>query len=57
MAVDLYNGQVVQTPEQARPLSQAAMQNPQALEVNLRQAYQYLETRNANFGQLWSTER
>lgn len=43
LAVDLF-GQVADTPEQARAQVQAASQNPDLLEENLRQAYQYLET-------------
>lgn len=42
LAVDLF-GQVADTPEQARAQVQAASQNPELLEENLRQAYQYLE--------------
>jgi carboxymethylenebutenolidase len=44
LAVDLYDGQVAQTPEQAKALMQAATQSPQKLETNLSQAYQYLKT-------------
>lgn len=44
LAVDLYEGQVADAPEQAMELTQAALQNPQRLQENLRQAYQYLET-------------
>ncbi|WAL58096.1 dienelactone hydrolase family protein [Thermocoleostomius sinensis] len=44
LAVDLYGGQVAEAPEQARQLTQAALQTPQTLQENLRQAYQYLET-------------
>lgn len=43
LAVDLF-GQVADTPEQARAQVNAALQNPQQLQENLRQAYQYLET-------------
>ncbi|MBE9182517.1 dienelactone hydrolase family protein [Oculatella sp. LEGE 06141] len=43
LAVDLF-GQVAGTPDQARAQVQSASQNPQRLEENLRQAYQYLET-------------
>lgn len=44
LAVDLYGGQVAEEPEQAQQLTQAALQTPQTLQENLRQAYQYLET-------------
>jgi carboxymethylenebutenolidase len=44
LAVDLYNGAVAQNLDQARAQARAATQNPQQLEANLRQAYQYLET-------------
>lgn len=44
LAVDLYGGQVGSDREQAAQLKQAAEGNPQTLEVNLRQAYQYLES-------------
>lgn len=44
LAVDLHRGEVADTPEQARQLTQAVSQNPQLAEENLRQAYQYLET-------------
>lgn len=62
LAVDLYNGEVAQSPEQARALVQAATQNPQQLEANLRQAYQYLDEQQAPkigsigwcFGGSWS---
>jgi carboxymethylenebutenolidase len=43
LAVDLYNGAVAQNLDQARAQARAASQNPQQLEANLRQAYQYLE--------------
>lgn len=43
LAVDLYAGQVAEAPDKALQLMQAALQNPQILEANLRQAYQYLE--------------
>lgn len=41
LAVNLF-GQVAETPEAARAQVQAAAENPQLLEENLRQAYQYL---------------
>jgi carboxymethylenebutenolidase len=63
LAVDLFNGQVADNPEQARKQVQTASQNRQQLEDNLRQAYQYLE-KNQNapkigsigwcFGGSWS---
>jgi carboxymethylenebutenolidase len=43
LAVDLYGGEVGANPEQAGQLKQAAESNPQRLEANLSQAYQYLE--------------
>jgi carboxymethylenebutenolidase len=43
LAVDLYNGQVAETPEKAQEYMQAAMQNAAAGEDNLKQAYDYLE--------------
>ncbi|NEP45486.1 MAG: dienelactone hydrolase family protein [Okeania sp. SIO2H7] len=43
LAVDLYGGEVAEAPEKAAQLKQAAEDRPQILEVNLRQAYQYLE--------------
>ncbi len=45
LAVDLYGGQVATDPGQAQKLMQAAMQNRAAGEENLRQAYNYLETK------------
>lgn len=42
LAVDLF-GQVADTPEAARAQVQAALQTPDVLQENLRQAYQYLE--------------
>ncbi|MBD3880724.1 dienelactone hydrolase family protein [Phormidium tenue FACHB-886] len=44
LAVDLYEGQVAENPDQARGLTQAVSQNPQRAGENLRQAYQYLDT-------------
>jgi carboxymethylenebutenolidase len=43
LAVDLYGGQVADTPEKAQEYMQAAMQNAAAGEDNLKQAYDYLE--------------
>ncbi|NJK37136.1 MAG: dienelactone hydrolase family protein [Oscillatoriales cyanobacterium RM2_1_1] len=43
LAVDLYGGEVAETPEKAKELVTAAQQNPEVLKNNLRQAYQYLE--------------
>jgi carboxymethylenebutenolidase len=43
LAVDLF-GQAADTREQARAQTNAALENPQQLQENLRQAYQYLET-------------
>jgi carboxymethylenebutenolidase len=45
LAVDLYGGQVASDPAQAQKLMQATMQNRAAGEENLRQAYNYLETK------------
>jgi carboxymethylenebutenolidase len=44
LAVDLYGGEVADTPEQARTLMQKALANESAYQDNLRQAYQFLET-------------
>ncbi|MFM7427434.1 MAG: dienelactone hydrolase family protein [Elainella sp.] len=62
LAVDLYEGKSAATPEEARALVQAAGQNPQRLEDNLRQAYAYLDGQQAPkigsigwcFGGSWS---
>ncbi|MGF1535820.1 MAG: dienelactone hydrolase family protein [Elainellaceae cyanobacterium] len=43
LAVDLYDDQVAETPDEARTLVQAALDNPSRLEDNLSQAYGYLE--------------
>ena len=42
LAVDLYDGQVAETPEQARSLVRAALANPDRLEQNVVAAYHYL---------------
>ncbi|MEC4803596.1 MAG: dienelactone hydrolase family protein [Jaaginema sp. PMC 1079.18] len=42
LAVDLYNGQVAETPENARQLMQSVMDNPAPAQDNLQQAYDYL---------------
>ncbi|MCM1983907.1 dienelactone hydrolase family protein [Lyngbya confervoides] len=42
LAVDLYDGQVAQDPDQARQLMQRVMGQPQPAQENLRQAYDYL---------------
>jgi carboxymethylenebutenolidase len=44
LAVDLYDGQVAETSEQARTLMQKAIANESAYQSNLRQAYEFLET-------------
>ena len=44
LAVDLYEGSVANAPEQARALSTTANENPERLQENMRQAFQYLET-------------
>jgi len=63
LAVDLYEGQVAQTPEQAKTIMLNALQQAPRLEGNLRQAHQYLQKeRNAPkvaslgwcFGGTWS---
>ncbi|MEO0539823.1 MAG: dienelactone hydrolase family protein [Cyanobacteria bacterium P01_A01_bin.105] len=43
LAVDLYGGEVADTPDQARALVQAALQAPEQLTQNLVAAYEYLE--------------
>jgi carboxymethylenebutenolidase len=45
LAVDLYNGQVAETPEKATELMKASMNRMPESEENLRQAYTYLETK------------
>jgi carboxymethylenebutenolidase len=45
LAVDLYGGQVATDPGEAQKLMQAVLQNMAAGEDNLRQAYDYLETK------------
>ena len=42
LAVDLYDGQVAETPDQARTLVQAALENPNRLQQNVVAAYTYL---------------
>ena len=42
LAVDLYDNQVAETPDEARSLVQAALENPDRLEQNLVAAYNYL---------------
>jgi carboxymethylenebutenolidase len=63
LAVDLFEGQVADEPEQARAQVQSALQNPERLNENLRQAYQYLQTEQGSpriasigwcFGGSWS---
>ncbi len=44
LAVDLYNGQVAEQPDQARTLMQSVMQTPEPAQENLKQAYGYLTT-------------
>ncbi len=43
LAVDLYKGEVAETPKKARSLMKTAMQNKERLRTNLSQAYQYLD--------------
>lgn len=42
LAVDLYNDQVAETPEQARSLVQSALEDPERIQQNLVAAYDYL---------------
>ena len=42
LAIDLYDDQVGQTPQQARTLMQEATADPQAIQRNVEAAYQYL---------------
>lgn len=42
LAVDLYNGQVAPSPQEARQLTESVQKNPAAAKDNLQQAYQYL---------------
>ena len=42
LAVDFYDGQVAETPDQARSLVQAALEKPNRLEQNVVAAYNYL---------------
>ncbi|MEM1055987.1 MAG: dienelactone hydrolase family protein [Bacteroidota bacterium] len=63
LAVDLYGGEVADTPDAAQSLMQAAMGQEDALTDNLRQAYAYLAEREQApavgsvgwcFGGMWS---
>ncbi len=45
LAVDLYGGEVADQPDQARQIMQSVMQNPAPAQENLKQAYQYLTTK------------
>lgn len=47
LAVDLYGGQVGQTPDEARTNMQAALDDWAATESNIRQAYKFLEEQTA----------
>jgi carboxymethylenebutenolidase len=42
LAIDLYDGSVAETPEQAQALMSRVVSDPQNARANLRQAYQYL---------------
>ena len=53
LAVDLYNGQVADSPERAKELVTAARENPTLAKDNLTQAYQYLEN-NLQVGKIGS---
>jgi len=44
LAVDLYQGSVAETPDEARSLVQSALENPDLLNQNLLEAHNYLET-------------
>ncbi|WP_019504720.1 dienelactone hydrolase family protein [Pleurocapsa sp. PCC 7319] len=65
LAVDLYNGQIAETPEQASQLVQEVANNPFGAEANITKAYDYLaEEKQAPkvatigwcFGGSWSLE-
>jgi carboxymethylenebutenolidase len=43
LAVDLFGGVTAQTPEQAQPLMNALIADPEAARTNLKLAYEYLE--------------
>ena len=43
LAVDLYDGSVAETPEQAKVLMSGVVEDPGAARANLRQAYDYLQ--------------
>lgn len=43
LAVDLYDGSVAETPEQAQVLMSRVVSDPQNARANLKQAYQYLD--------------
>lgn len=47
LAVDLYDGDNAETPDQARKLMQAAMENTDRLRANLKQAHDYLRSAGA----------
>ena len=47
LAVDLYGGEVADTPEQARQLMLEVVEDPASAEDNLRAAYAFLETAGA----------
>lgn len=42
LAVDLFGGEVAETPDQARQLMMEVLENPAAAEENMRQAYQFV---------------
>jgi carboxymethylenebutenolidase len=65
LAVDLYNGQVAESPDKALQLMEAVGKNPLAAEANIRKAYDYLTTEKQApkvgsigwcFGGSWSLE-
>lgn len=42
LAIDLYGGRVAETPDAARKLMMEVLENPQAAEENIRQAYRFV---------------
>ncbi|MEO0969616.1 MAG: dienelactone hydrolase family protein [Cyanobacteria bacterium J06639_18] len=46
LAVDLYNGKVTESPQEALKLLQAVSKNPDPAKDNLKQAYEYLVNQN-----------
>ena len=50
LAVDLYNGRLAETPEDARRLMSASLENRDVLTENVRQAYSYLSSQKQKVG-------